>query len=188
MKDATVRITLEGSDYDDTTNTGDDGTTTNKDKKFEFGSKVTITVTNTGYYANKKEYDFKDSDVAEQELTIKLTKEGKGIFIPIAKSLFHFWNHLFLDYGEITSCKKQDMNLGWTSFIFKAAPMPNEAVCKLACSTNDQCDFYTFIDSITFPQPNCYCGEYKVPPVQVPVASVSEVTLKYKKGEKYFKM
>ena len=77
MKDADVRITLEGSDYDDTTKTGDDGTTTNKDKKFEFGSKVAITVTNNGYYAKKEEYEFKDSDATEQELTIKLTKEGK---------------------------------------------------------------------------------------------------------------
>merc|ERR1719282_733627 len=99
MKDADVRITLEGSDYDDTTKTGDDGTTTNKDKKFEFGSKVTITVTNNGYYTKKEEYEFKDSDATEQKLTIKLTKE---------------------DYGEITGCKKQDMNLGWTSFVFKS--------------------------------------------------------------------
>ena len=86
LKDANVRITLEGSDYDDTTKTGDDGATTNNDKKFEFGSKVTITVTNTGYYAKKEEYEFKDSDATEQELTIKLKKEGKGILVPLAKS------------------------------------------------------------------------------------------------------
>ena len=85
----------------------------------------------------------------------------------------------------IANCKKQDLNLGWTSFIFKAAPVPNEDICKNACSTNPGCDFYTFIDSI-FPQPNCWCGEYKKPavPVQLqPITSVTKVTLKYKKGE-----
>ena len=86
LKDATVRITLEGSDYDDTTNTGDDGTTTNKDKKFEFGSKVTISITKIGYMAKKEEHEFKDSDSTEQEHTIKLTTEGKHIFVPVAKS------------------------------------------------------------------------------------------------------
>ena len=101
--------------------------------------------------------------------------------------LFSLLKPLFLDYGSITNCKKQDMNLGWTSFIFKAAPMPNEAVCKLACNANADCDFYTFIDGI-FPQPSCWCGEYKVPENPVPliaIASVSEVTLKYKMGKSY---
>ena len=80
------------------------------------------------------------------------------------------------------------MNLGWTSYDFKAAPMPNEAICKQACSTNPGCDFYTFIDSIKMPQPNCYCGEFKAPSVQIPlnpIASVSKVTLKFKNGESY---
>ena len=79
------------------------------------------------------------------------------------------------------------MNLGWTSYDFKAAPMLNEAICKQACSTNPGCDFYTFIDSI-FPKPNCYCGEFKAPSEQIPlnpIESVSEVTLKFKKGESY---
>ena len=79
MKDADVRITLEGSDYEATTKTGDDGTTTNLDKKFEFGSKVTITVSVEGYFSKKEAYEFKDSDAAEQVYTIKLTKEGRDI-------------------------------------------------------------------------------------------------------------
>ena len=58
--------------------TGNDGTTTNNDKKFEFGSKVTITVTKTGYFAKKEEYEFMDK--TEQELTMKLAKEGKEAF------------------------------------------------------------------------------------------------------------
>ena len=60
--------------------TGNDGTTTNNDKKFEFGSKVSITVTKTGYFGKKVEYEFKDSDKTEQELTMKLAKEGKEAF------------------------------------------------------------------------------------------------------------
>ena len=80
LKDAAVKITLEGTDYDKSTNTGEDGTTTNMDKKFEFGSKVTMTVTKTGYFAKKEVHEFKDSDATEQEYTIKLTKEGKTIF------------------------------------------------------------------------------------------------------------
>ena len=80
LKDAVVRITLEGSAFDESTNTGEDGTTTNNDKKFEFGSKVTMTVTKTGYFAKKEVHEFKDSDATEQEHTIKLTKEGKAIF------------------------------------------------------------------------------------------------------------
>ena len=36
-------------DGEDKTATGEDGTTTNNDKKFEFGSKITITVTMTRY-------------------------------------------------------------------------------------------------------------------------------------------
>merc|ERR1711860_106795 len=55
LKDAVVTITLEGSAFDGTTTTGEDGTTTNADKKFEFGSKVTITVTKTGYFAKKED-------------------------------------------------------------------------------------------------------------------------------------
>ena len=78
LKDAAVRITLVGSDYDATSMTGDDGTTTNNDKKFEFGSKVTMTVTKTGYFAKKEVHEFKDSDATEQEYTIKLTKEGNN--------------------------------------------------------------------------------------------------------------
>ena len=72
--------------YDETTTkTGELGTTTNDDKKFEVGSKVTITVTKTGYFAKKEEYEFKDSEAAEQEHTIKLTKEGKTFSLTIAK-------------------------------------------------------------------------------------------------------
>ena len=81
---------------------------------------------------------------------------------------------------------KQDTNLGWTSFLFKGAPMPSEDVCKAACNSNPMCDFYTFIDSITFPNANCWCGEYKVPAVPVSLKqleSISEVTLNFKKGE-----
>ena len=84
-------VVLDG-DNDGSTKTGDDGATTNKDKKFEFGSKVTITVTKTGYMAKKEEHEFKDSDSTEQEHTIKLTTEGKHIFVPVAKSFFHFQN------------------------------------------------------------------------------------------------
>ena len=57
--------------------TGNDGTTTNNDKKFEFGSKVSITVTKTGYFGKEEEYEFIDSEETEKELTIKLAKEGK---------------------------------------------------------------------------------------------------------------
>ena len=67
------------------TNTGEDGTTTNKDKKFEFGSKVTITATKTGYFSKKRVHEFKDSVGTEQEYAIKLTKEGKTISLTIAK-------------------------------------------------------------------------------------------------------
>ena len=80
LKDAVVMITLEGSAFVGTTTTGEDGTTTNADKKFEFGSKVTMTVTKTGYFAKKEVHEFKDSDATEQKYTIKLTKEGKTIF------------------------------------------------------------------------------------------------------------
>ena len=72
MKESNVVI-----DGDDGTETGEDGTTTNNDKKFEFGSKVTITVTKTGYFAKQEEYEFEDSDKTEQETTIKLANEGK---------------------------------------------------------------------------------------------------------------
>ena len=77
IKDSVVAI---NGDNDGSTKTGVDGTTTNKDKKFEFGSKITITVTMTGYFAKKEEYEFKDSDAAEQKHTIKLTKEGMNPF------------------------------------------------------------------------------------------------------------
>ena len=89
----------------------------------------------------------------------------------------------------IANCKKQDLNLGWTSFVFKAAPMPTEAVCKQACSSQTRCDFYTFIDAIPFNMGqgvNCWCGEFKKPasPIALdPIESVTEVTLKFKKGE-----
>ena len=79
---------------------------------------------------------------------------------------------------------KQDLNLGWTSYDFKGAPMPSEDICKAACNANSECDFYTFIIEVMFGY--CLCGEYKVPdyPVNlIVIASVSEVTLKYKKGE-----
>ena len=67
-------------DGEDKTATGEDGTTTNNDKKFEFGSKITISVTKTGYFAKQKEYEFMDSEKTEQELTMKLAKEGKEAF------------------------------------------------------------------------------------------------------------
>ena len=91
----------------------------------------------------------------------------------------------------IANCKKQDLNLGWTSFVFKAAPMPTEAVCKQACSSNQGCDFYTFIDSIPFNMGqgvNCWCGDFKKSASAIaldPIESVTEVTLKFKKGESY---
>ena len=87
-----------------------------------------------------------------------------------------------LDYGEITKCMKQDTNFGWTSYDFKSAPMPSEDACKAACSANPECDFYVFIDSITL---KCWCGSYKKPenPMNLePLKSVTEVTLKFKKG------
>ena len=89
----------------------------------------------------------------------------------------------------ISNCKKQDLNLGWTSFVFKAAPMPTEAVCKQACSSQTRCDFYTYIDAIPFDfgkGVNCWCGEYKKPEFAIPLnpmGKVTEVTLKFKKGE-----
>ena len=121
--------------------------------------------------------------------TLSSLQKKVDIKMPTAKALLYFWNNMFLDYGEITNCKNQDLNLGWTSFIFKAAPMPNEDFCKNACSTNPGCDFYTFIDSIPFnlgTGVNCLCGEFKKPAVPVPlflIESVTEVTLKFKKGE-----
>ena len=82
---------------------------------------------------------------------------------------------------------KQDLNLGWTSFDFKAAPIPNEDDCKNGCNGNVNCDFYTFIAAAPFFK--CWCGEYKVPETSVPLpafnqlGSISEVTLNFKKGE-----
>ena len=94
---------------------------------------------------------------------------------------------MLLDYGVITNCKKQDLNLGWTSFDFKAAPMPSADLCKAACNANTACDFYTFVASA--PNFKCWCGEYKVPgPVTLPLNqldSISEVTLNFKKGESF---
>ena len=87
-----------------------------------------------------------------------------------------------LDYGEISNCMKQDTNLGWTSYDFKSAPMATEDICKGVCSSNPKCDFYAFIDSVTF---KCWCGEYKKPEVPINLdnlKSVTEVTLKFKKG------
>ena len=78
LKESTVAIV-----GDDGTTTGDDGTTTNNDKKFEFGSKVSIIVTKTGYFGKKVEYEFKDSDKTEQETTIKLANEGNEVFYTI---------------------------------------------------------------------------------------------------------
>ena len=74
--DAPLKESIVVIDEDAGTTTGDDGTTTNNDKKFEYGSKVTITVTKAGYFAMSEEHEFKDSDKAEQEHTIKLAKEG----------------------------------------------------------------------------------------------------------------
>ena len=78
--DAPLKESKVVIDEDAGTTTGDDGTTTNNDKKFEFGSKVTITVTKAGYFAKKAEYEFKDSDKTEQETTIKLANEGNEVF------------------------------------------------------------------------------------------------------------
>ena len=83
--DAPLKESNVAIDGDDGTATGEDGTTTNNDKKFEFGSKVSITVTKTGYFGKKVEYEFKDSDKTEQELTMKLAKEGKEAFQTICK-------------------------------------------------------------------------------------------------------
>ena len=77
LKDADVQIQLQGNGYDETTKTGELGITTNKDKKFEFGSKVTITVTKIGYFAKKEEYEFEDSEKTEQTHSINLTEESK---------------------------------------------------------------------------------------------------------------
>ena len=77
---------------------------------------------------------------------------------------------------------KQDLNLGWTSYNFKLADIPNDDVCKTACSSNPKCDFYAFIDSATI---KCWCGEYKKPESTInldQLKSVTEVTLKFKKG------
>ena len=77
---------------------------------------------------------------------------------------------------------KQDTNLGWTSYDFKSAPMPSEDTCKAVCSANPDCDFYVYIDSITV---KCWCGSYKKPEIPMKLdqlASVTEVTLKFKKG------
>ena len=77
---------------------------------------------------------------------------------------------------------KQDINFGWTSYDFKSAPMPSEDICKAACSANPMCDFYTFIESATL---KCWCGTYKKPEVSLNLDhlnSVTEVTLKFKKG------
>ena len=82
-------------DEDAGTTTGDDGTTTNNDKKFEFGSKVTITVTKTGYFAMSEEHEFKDSDKTEQEHTIKLAKEG------IHPLDYHFHIHMLFFSSKI---------------------------------------------------------------------------------------
>ena len=78
--DAPLKESNVAIDGDDGTATGEDGTTTNNDKKFEFGSKVAIAVTKTGYFAKHKEYEFEDSKETEKELTIKLTKEGMNPF------------------------------------------------------------------------------------------------------------
>ena len=87
-------VVLDG-DNDGSTKTGDDGATTNNDQKFEFGSKVTMTVTMAGYFTKKEEHEFTDSDALEQEHTIKLTTEGKYIAMPTAKSFYIFGINCF---------------------------------------------------------------------------------------------
>ena len=78
---------------------------------------------------------------------------------------------------------KQDINLGWTSYDFKSAPLPTEELCKSVCSANPKCDFYTFIASA--PNLKCWCGEYNKPEVPLNLdhlKTVTDVTLKFKKG------
>ena len=79
---------------------------------------------------------------------------------------------------------KQDQNLGWTSYSVKHALLNTDGECKTACSSNDKCDFYVFIDSA--PLLKCWCGEYKKPiePLNLDqLKSVTEVTLKFKKSK-----
>ena len=102
--------------------------------------------------------------------------------------------HLFSDYGEITKCKKHDLNLGWTSYDWKPLSsykegVADEDICKNTCNSNTGCDFYTYVGSIAWPLPNCWCGEYTTPKNTIPnnqMDSFDEVTLKFKKGESYY--
>ena len=76
LEDANVKVEEQSSDREVSTNTGSDGTTTNKAQKFQYGSKLTITVKKAAFFAKTVEYEFKDTETEEQKFTIILVKAG----------------------------------------------------------------------------------------------------------------
>ena len=75
---ASVKFELQGTATENTKETDEDGFVTfnNNDNKFQFGSTLSITVTESGYLAQKFDYVFGDSDMEEQEKTVILLAEG----------------------------------------------------------------------------------------------------------------
>ena len=156
---ATVEVEDLNSKIEVTTTTGEDSTTLNDNTKFKVGSMVTITVNKDGYFAKKSSYTFEDKP-GPQELIVSLTKEV---------------------FGEILSCRKQDNNLGWTSYNLKTIPGEStEDDCKTSCKLNPDCDYYVYVEATK----KCWCGQYSKSSPTVDLNKLPAlVTLKYKKGK-----
>ena len=75
---ANVKFELQGTATENTKETDEDGFVTfnNNENKFQFGSTLSISVTGSGYLAQKFDYEFGDSELEEQEKTVTLLAEG----------------------------------------------------------------------------------------------------------------
>ena len=91
------------------------------------------------------------------------------------------------DYEQIENCKKQDKNLGWTSYVSWPFPAETEQKCRLPCSNEVNCDFYAYTQGTQgF---NCWMGRYKEQDTFItlqPLDTVENVTINFKKGEAYY--
>ena len=121
--DATIKV----NSVEEATKTDADGKMTLA-KEYEVGTSISIEASKTGFAA-KLDFMVEENNGQDNLVTIEL------------------------GYKKLESCSTDGVNTAANYLLKPGVDMPLESICDVACSNNENCDYYFFTSG------KCYCGD-----------------------------